>query len=286
MSNKQDVLIVIKEKIGMLTKTQRLVADCVVKNPMQAAFSTVEQLAHAAGTSTTTIVRLASTLGYTGYSDFQKHLQNGLQSNTSPFIKLENSFIHSGLQDGMVNKVVQQQMENYMQTVSKISEEMIFQTVDRISKAKSIYVVGYRSSVCVAQYISFNMDRIFGNCCLLGSDSGDPEKVARIGKGDVLIAISMPRYIRQVDTICRIAKESGAYIIVITDGFLSPLAESADTLFGCECKSLGFHNSLSSAMLIAELLIDVSTMKNSKQLKNQLLKTEKVLQAMNVHLTK
>lgn len=283
----KDVIKNIEIHIGDMTKSQRKVADYIVKNAMQAAFSTVDQLAHTVGVSTTTIVRLALTLGYVGYAEFQKNLQEYIQTRSGPTAKLELNVKNVKLKNDILNEIVKQQMENINETFNNLSDDLVTKATEILKKANHIYVTGYRSSFGVAHYLSFNLDRIFGNCDLLTSEGGEvSEKVSRITKGDVVIALSMPRYIKQVTTICEIAKKRGAKIIAITDGYLSPLAVGADVLFSAETKSLDFHNSLLATMVIAELLISISSLENPTRVKTQLMDTEQVLQLMDIHVNK
>ena len=69
----------IETHMDKLTKLQRKVADYVLSDPIQAAFMTVDQLAHAVDVSTATIVRFSLELGYSGYTEFQGELQEYLK---------------------------------------------------------------------------------------------------------------------------------------------------------------------------------------------------------------
>ncbi|UOQ91907.1 hypothetical protein MUO14_15475 [Halobacillus shinanisalinarum] len=91
-----NLLVNLKERISELTITQRKVADYILQNPSEVAFLTVDQLARKVGTSTTTIMRLTFTLGYTGYSQFQKGLQAILRNRTAPHTRLETNLKDMG----------------------------------------------------------------------------------------------------------------------------------------------------------------------------------------------
>jgi DNA-binding MurR/RpiR family transcriptional regulator len=252
---------------------------------MEAAFSTVEQLAHQIQTSTTTIVRLSLYLGYTGYAEFQRELQELLKSNTRPTTKLAISFKEQIGKQNFIQKIITQEMENLSKTLDRISDDLVLQAVNILRKSKQIYVLGLRSCFSIAHFLSYNLMRIFENSLLLGEVGGVlSEQINTITKDDVLIAITMPRYIRDVVKISQIAKERGASIISITDGHLSPLADYSDILFVVECKSTGFHNSVTTAMIIAQLLIGGCTIQNMKQIKQNLLKTEQIHQQMQIHI--
>ncbi|MED3872593.1 MurR/RpiR family transcriptional regulator, partial [Priestia megaterium] len=54
----ENPILKLKDNISQLTETQRRVADYILKNPVDVAFLTVDQLALTVKTSTTTIMRL------------------------------------------------------------------------------------------------------------------------------------------------------------------------------------------------------------------------------------
>lgn len=285
MRESADVLESLEQRGHELTKSQRKVATYILKNPMDVAFSTIDQLAHKVGTSTTTIVRLALFLGFTGYAEFQSEIKDLLKNRMEPSVKLDLNIGEGGDQDGALKDILRQQLANLNTTFNNIPGKQVAEAAEALAKAGTIYTIGYRSCFSVAHYLYYNLNRIFGRCTLLASSGGDVyEKIFEIGKNDVLIAISMPRYIQDVVTTVEIARERGAFVVAITDGYLSPIAEHADMVFPVECKSSDFHNSVFSAFLVAELLISVCSMGNSSQARQNLRNAEAILRRFDVHV--
>lgn len=283
----KDILLELEKNIGNMTKSQRKVADYIVKNPMQAAFSTVDQLALSVGTSTTTIVRMALYFNYSGYAEFQKDLQDNIKKMMSPSTKLEKNIKNYYSKDSILSEIVDIQMENFNNTLLNFNEEMIAKAERLISEANHIYIAGKRSCYGVAHYLSYNLNRIFGNCDLLSDEGGElPDKVQRIKEGDVLIVLTLPRYVKQVVSIAKIAKEKKAKIIAITESYISPLVTYSDIFFRLETKSLDFHNSLISAIIIAEVLISAIAINNTESTRRILSETEEILRELDVHINK
>ena len=79
-----DVLQRLNACRDQLTRAQKQVADYFMEDMMGAAFSTVDKTAHAVGVSTTTVVRLANTLGYSGYAELQGALKKYLTTMAAP----------------------------------------------------------------------------------------------------------------------------------------------------------------------------------------------------------
>ena len=113
----------LEEKIETFTPSQRKVADYILKYPTEAAFLTIEQLSGLTGVSVATIMRLAYTIGYTGYSQFQKELQEVLRDRVSPPNRLEANVKKLGKNKLLVD-CAKLQIENIRKTVEFLSEEI------------------------------------------------------------------------------------------------------------------------------------------------------------------
>ena len=68
--------------------------------------------------------------------------------------------------------------------------------VQAILKAKTIYIVGVRSSAALAAFLNFYLRNMFENVRLVGSDLDEQmfERLLRVRARDVVIGFSLPRY--------------------------------------------------------------------------------------------
>ncbi len=283
----RDILKELEKNISDMTVSHKKVADYILKNPIEAAFSTIDQLSQNVETSTTTIVRLTHLFNYSGYTDFQRDLQESIKRMMSPSNRLEENFKNNNVHSNLLRDIVDIQMENINITLNNIDESLIKKTGILLSKANQIHISGSRSSYGVSHYLFFNLNRILGNCNLISAEGGElAEKIYRIEEKDVVIVTSLSRYVKQVVTVAKIAKEKKATVIAITDGFVSPLMNYSDIVFRIETKSPDFHNSIMSSMLVAELFISVVAMKNPESARKVLLETEEILKELDVHVNK
>ncbi len=70
-----DLIKVIQNNYNSLSKGQKLIAEYIMDNYDKAAFMTAATLGETVGVSESTVVRFANTLGYDGYRELQKELQ-------------------------------------------------------------------------------------------------------------------------------------------------------------------------------------------------------------------
>lgn len=286
----KDIMNRLEDGITDFTKLQRKVSDYILRNPMQAAFSTVDQLAHEIGVSTTTVVRLAMSLGYSGYTDFQRELQEYMKTKASPSNKLELNVSDDAVRtdlDQTVNEITRMQISNIEKTYSMLTNEQLEKAAQLISEAKHIYICGSRSCYSVAYHLNYNLERMFGKSDMIVPNMGEvTEKLRRVDREDVLISMSMSRYNRGVVDITRLLKEKGCPAIIITDGYNSPLAPYADVLLLTHCESVDFHNSMVASSYLSELLVGVCTVKNPQLVKKNLKELDKYLSMMNIMMQK
>lgn len=279
---KSALLSRLKQETTNMTPAQRRVADYILKNPVDTSFMTLDQLSGVVGTSTATVMRLSFRLGYTGYSDFQRDLQELLRDRVAPTTRLEinkKKLEHSSI----LANCAENHVNNLKATMAFLTKEAIDKCLDLIENAEKIYIVGMRSSFAIAYYLHQALNQITGNCKLLKADSGDNvDDLLNIGPADLVIGITMPRYSRPTVETIKVIKGFGPKIIGITDGYSSPLAPLADVILPCSVRSLAFHNSIAGPIFLVDFLITSIAMNKPQKTKNRLEAAEPILKQLNI----
>jgi DNA-binding MurR/RpiR family transcriptional regulator len=80
-------------------------------------------------------------------------------------------------------------------------------------------------------------------------------EIADLDSEDLLVAIDFPRYESAVIAAAEFGKESGATVLAMTDGPLSPLASVADVWTGLTIEAVGPFDSVVPAIALVELLV-------------------------------
>ncbi|WP_079908986.1 MurR/RpiR family transcriptional regulator [Paenibacillus sp. 32352] len=278
-------ILQLKNKISELTETQRKVADYIIKNPVDVAFLTVDQLAGIVGTSTTTIMRLAFSLGYSGYTEFQKGLQEILRNRADPNTRLAANLKDVNRSDLWI-RCAENHINNIQSTVEMVSGETLSKALSMIVSAGHIYCTGVRSGLPVAQCLNYGLNRLLGNCELVHADHFEwTERVHNYTSSDLVIATSFPRYARKVFEYVKTARENNAQVISITDSYSSPLAKYSDIILPCNVGSVAFHNSVIAPMFVADYIISAVAINVPEKTKQRLDKLDSILKETNYHLT-
>ncbi|TDQ33433.1 MurR/RpiR family transcriptional regulator [Aureibacillus halotolerans] len=273
----------LQQHLSKLTEAQRKVADYIIKHQLDVAFLTVDQLAREVQTSTTTIMRLASNLGYSGYTEFQKRLQENLRNQSAPNTRLAAN-IKGMEEDDLWGKYAEHQIANIQDTVDMISREKLEQTQQMIVSANRIICTSVRSGLPVVQYLTHGLNRLFGNTNLIVADLSDwVDNIVDMNENDLVIVASFPRYARRIIDLAKTAQANSVPVISITDSYSSPIAAHSNLVLPCNSSSIAFHNSAVSSLFVADYLVSALAINYSEQTKGRLDKVNAILTDMDYH---
>lgn len=279
----EDILDDLKNKIKDLTNAERKVADFIIKNPSEATFDTVNTISKKVGTSTTTVMRLAVKIGYSGFSDFQHNLQEYIKNKSAPKERLLSN-LHNVEENELWSQTVSYYVSQIDNLFKQIDKETLDNVVSLIERSNRTYCTCVRSGLPVGQYFSQNVNRINGKCHLIVADNTDwVDEIVSMGSGDLLVAISFPRYANRINDFVKIAKEKNVKIVVITDTYSSPLVDYGDVVIPCDSNSLAFQNSPILATLVVDYIINALAINDSKNDSNRLDDINNILKRINYH---
>ena len=254
MENAQELIQRLNHSGKKLSKSHRRIAECIVTHYDKAAFMTASRLGEYVGVSESTVVRFAAALGYEGYPQLQKALQELIRHRLTASQRFEMTSDMDHTQ--VLTKVMKADMQNIRSTLDEIDLKAFEDSIDLILAARNIYVLGLRASAPLAQFLSHYLDFIFPHVTLVTSGMSDIfEQISRIGEGDLLIGISFPRYTSRTIEAMNFARSKGASLIAITDGPLSPLHAEADLCLTAKSDMASFVDSMAAPLSLINALI-------------------------------
>ena len=266
-----------------LTKTEKIIADYILDNINTIGFSPLKDVAMACGVSDTSVIRFLRELGYDGYTDFKKSLNDKLieqyHANLSPMQKFNQSKAQITT-ESIANEVFYNSINNLNNAYLSMDDKLLQSIADCLIAYKSKYIAAFRGTSCCADY--FWRKAIYFLPGLILCDKAESEtieKMVDISRDDCLMLFSFPRYSEISFTILELAKKRGAKIIVFTDRLTSPLAPYADYLVTVNVNGVSFTNSYVVPLCYAEALAVII----SKKLENS---TEERLNLLEDHIYK
>ena len=252
----RDIIKEIREKSSRMSKGHKLIAAYITDHPDVAAYLTATKLGDATGVSESTVVRFAIEMGYKGYPEMQKSLQNKIRTNMTSVQRVaaaNNLMAGSDILSGVMTK----DMEKIKLTLDEIDRTAFFKAVELISNAEHVYIIGMRSASMLSSFFAYYLNIILNNVILLDMSSSSEmfERIMRINENDVLLGISFPRYSSRTSKALLYAKERGAKVIALTDSVASPIAEIADLTLLAKSDMASFVDSLVAPLSLLNALI-------------------------------
>ena len=269
-----------------LSKGHKKIADFIKSNYEKASFMTAASLGKAVGVSESTVVRFASNIGFDGYPELQKYLQEAVKSHLTSVQRMDVAASRYG-SDDFIDRAFMTDIEMIKQTRDSISREAFLKSAEAINKAKKIYILGVRSSAALASFAAFYLRFLYENVVLIDTSASSElfEHLFRISSEDVCIAISFPRYSNQTVRALSFAKSRGATIISITDGEMSPIAQYATHLLVTKSSMVSFVDSLVAPLSVINALVAASAKEKQEDVYNDFKALEEIWDEYHVYRT-
>ena len=281
---KRDLIGIIEEHSKDFSKGQHRIAQYITENYDKAAYMTASKLGAIVNVSESTVVRFANELGFDGYPELQRAMQGFVRTKLTSFQRVEVTNKLIGDRD-VLDKTLSSDIEKIKYTYEQIDRKSFDDAVDSIVKAKRIYIIGMRSSANLAGFLNYNLRMIFDDVRFVQTSSGGEifEQLLQIGEGDVLVAISFPRYSKRIINAVEFAKRSGTNVIVLTDTPQSPIAPMADQLLLAQSDMASFVDSLVAPLSIINAIIVAVAKKKQDELTERLRRLEEIWDDYDVY---
>ena len=252
-----------------LSKGHKKLVQYISTNYDKAAFMTASKLGEKVGVSESTVVRFATEIGFKGYPELQKELQQMIKSKLTAVQRMEVSSNLIG-EDNAIKKVLNGDIELIRDTLEIVSDSEFKKAVDMINSARKIYILGVRSSAALASFLHFYLNLVFENVVLIDTSSGSEmfEQMFRINEEDVCVAISFPRYSKQTINALRFISDRGTNIISITDSNVSPIAEFSNALLVAKSDIVSVVDSLVAPLILINALSVALTFSRREEVYN------------------
>ena len=283
MQDMQDMIDRLNQSGKRLSKGHRKIAQYIVEHYDKAVFMTASKLGESVGVSESTVVRFASAMGYEGYPQLQRSLQELVSHRLTANQRFEMSTEIDPRE--ALGVVLKSDVQNLRATMEQMDANVFEDVVNRLLSARAIYVMGLRSAAPLAQFMGYYLNYIFDNVHLVSSGATDVfEEISKLKENDVLVGISFPRYSTRTLEAMRFAKRCGAQVVAITDGPMSPLADMADATLTARTDMASFVDSLAAPLSLINALLVALGLHRKEALKEHFRQLESIWETYEVYL--
>lgn len=274
----------IQRRLPTLSKGQQRIANYIVASYEQAAFMTAARLGETVGVSESTVVRFAYALGLDGYPALQDRMQEMVLGRLT---SVQRAQLASGIKKSEVLRTVLNTDMNSIRTTLEMADEDQFdRAVETILQARKVYVLGLRSAMPLAMFLTYYLDYICGNVITFSANIQDlRETMVRMDDRDAFICISFPRYSSRTAEAMAYAKARGARTIALTDKQDSPIGVMADVVLLAKSDMASFADSLTAPLSVINAIIVAAGLQSEKEVQEHLRELENVWNRDQVYLT-
>ena len=284
MGSKNELLQNIEKGYPKFSKGQKKLADYIQEEYDKAAFLTAAKMGEVVGVSESTVVRFATALGYKGYPEFQKALEELVRTKLNSIQRMEVTYGRIS-QAEILDSVLQSDIEKIKLTMAGIDHNIFEMAVDTILNARKIYVVGIRSCAPLASFLSFYLNLICDNVTQVNTTSSSElfEQLIRVGEEDVVIGISFPRYPMRTLKALEFASNRKAKVITLTDSIHSPMNLYSSCNLIARSDMASIVDSLVAPLSVVNALVVALCMKKQKDVVETLEMLEQIWDEYQVY---
>ena len=262
MQDMQDLIERLNHSGKRLSKSHRKIAQYIAHYYDKAVFMTASRLGECVGVSESTVVRFATALGYDGYPQLQRAMQELVSHRLTATQRMALSEMDP---EDALSLVLKSDMQNLRATLEHM-DQGVFQDV-------------------VAQFMGYYLNYMFDNVHLVSSGATDVfEEISNLRQDDLIIGISFPRYSSRTLEAMRFAKRSGAQVAAITDGPMSPLNDIADATLMARTDMASFVDSLAAPLSVINALLVALGLHRKEALSEHFRRLEQIWKTYEVYL--
>lgn len=264
----------------------------LVEKPEEVAVRTITDLAESLGINASTLTRLATRLGYTGFVDFQSVFRDNVANTHRKFYsqqaqRLMGTALPTELEGdiGVVARLAHESVRNVEGFLSQLSATDLRATAKLLARAHRVRVYGLRQMHSLASFLSYGLGMIRADVSLLeGPGLGVAEALAQLQRGDVVIVTSVSPYTRIVAEVAQAAADAGLVVVALTDTRASPLVPPARHAFFIPHESSFISNSMGAYIVFCEGLLNLVAKELGNETVNALERREGFITRLQIEI--
>jgi DNA-binding MurR/RpiR family transcriptional regulator len=250
-------LVKIRSLLPGLARAEQRVAKVVLENPGTVAHRSITEVAEQAGTSETTVTRFCKAIGVGGYPE----LRIALAADTARSQARANHDMGGDILPGddlkqVVGKVAFADARAVEETAEQLDVESLGKVVQAVAGARRVDVYGFGASAFVAFDLQQKLHRI-GLTCFAWNDTHIALTSAAVLTGaDVAVGISHTGSTVETVEALRVARETGATTVALTNFPRSPITEIADHVLTTAARETTFRSGAMASRIAQLTVID------------------------------
>jgi DNA-binding MurR/RpiR family transcriptional regulator len=247
----------LEDHLPRLTKSQQRIASYLLASYDEAAFLSAADLVQRLNVSEATMSRFAKAIGYDGFRELRRCLQELFRTKATPASRLQRKLHELGSSQGSVlTKVLDMEVQYLTEASHSIEPRDFDLAVELLLSGQRIFVFASGPSGILADLAELRLRRL-GIMTIAMTESGRHllEKLQLLQPGDAVLATGF-QYVRpELITVLNHARVTGCRAILLTDTLGPSLRGKVDVTLAARRGPVSTFHSLTVPMSILNALI-------------------------------
>lgn len=238
-----------------LSPKQKQLARFILDNEDMVVFASANEIGERVDTSAATVVRFCRALGYQGYTDLQGAVRAQFPRYHTTIEKMAAQLANGDRPENLRARVAQSAAQSIHDTINQVEPDTLVAVAEAILRARYIRIFGSGLSAVAAILAGQALASLgfTARACTEGRASHAIE-LSHLSERDLVIVISIWRYLRDTIDAARAARDIGATCIALTDSPVAPVASLANHVFVASTEGATYSRSLAGIFALIELI--------------------------------
>lgn len=242
-----------------LGKRSLAVVDALIANPSYAANGSISSLAADQGVNASTLSRLARSLGYASFAEFQNVFRRQVR-NTGHYYSEQAARLSASQPRNLgtyelTQRIAKREQRNIDDMLASIDNDTLAACVTVLATSPRVRIYGMRQAHAAAVSLSYTLGLVRDDVCQLNTaEHGIAHGLAPLAAGDTLVCFGFQPYSRNTLMAANTARKKELRLLAVTDREDSPLAAMATHCLVAPTSDAVFSNGLAAAIVLAETL--------------------------------
>jgi DNA-binding MurR/RpiR family transcriptional regulator len=252
----------IRQRLSGLSPSERRVARALLAGPPTIGLESSVRLARHAGVSAPTVSRFIAQLGFANYGAFQRALREEITARVmSPVEVYRQHSLSRQNGDGLLTESGQVLSEAVTASLRDLDPAEFHRAATLLADSRrQVLAVGGWFSHVLADYLGALLRQVRPRVRVIPPLPAERvAALADLGKRDAVVIFDFRRYDHDTLEFARAARAASARIVLLTDPWLSPVAEIADAVLPAQVTGPAPFESLTPTLAIVETLVTAVT---------------------------
>jgi RpiR family carbohydrate utilization transcriptional regulator len=250
-----EILTNIRTKYNTLSKTQKVIADFILKNANRIPMFSITELAKACNTSETTVMRFLKKLNYNSYQIFRVKMAQA--TTKEPSASINDDLDPNDDPETIKQKIIGHTLSAINDINTLLPSSILENAVHMIRSAERILIYGVGASAAIAmdayhKFSGIGLDvRFFPDPHLMNITC------TQSTPNDLMLAISHTGESIEVNHVVQTSKENGVKILSLTSFSNSTLAHLSDLYLLSSTNDSKYHSEAMASRIVQLTIVDI-----------------------------